>query len=125
MLCWKLVCVISTQKYLYVFFEVVKETASGEGPGRDHLSENAPERDRPDESGRGLLAGHDVLCRVTPFSSPSFPWTGTFVDALSYVKWSSSKKDQCQYWVKTWCEKHFLGSCLVLSVAAEQLYHPF
>jgi len=69
------------QKYWYLLciFKVVKENERDAGPGKDHRRENAPERDRLDERGRGHLEDRDVSFLVTRFSFPNFRWTGMFI----------------------------------------------
>lgn len=58
---------------------VVKESERDVGPGKDLPRENAPERGRPDERGRGRLGDPGVLFLVTRFSFPSFHWTAVAV----------------------------------------------
>lgn len=57
----------------------VREIGRDVDLGKDHPRENAPERDRLDERGRGRLEDRDVLFLVTPFSFLSFHWTAAAV----------------------------------------------
>lgn len=69
-------------------FKAVREIGRDVDLGKDHPRENAPERDRLDERGRGRLEDRDVLFLVTPFSFLSFHWTGMFIKPDFHLKTS-------------------------------------
>lgn len=72
---------------MYAFsFKAVREIGRGVDLGKDPRRENAPERDRLDERGRGRPEDRDVLFLVTRFSFLSFHWTGMFITPDFHLK---------------------------------------